>query len=195
MEQKSLLQVFMSMFRPVAYFRFDWLARRPWACLQSVIVEGERGRAELAKAAVAAAWFIYLIGSTAYQLKTDPEPAILQIFFIVLIAWIADPQRTNGEGLVRGTMVTASPAPTKKQLNSRVKIGNVEVPSEVEGLHFLIAGSTGTGKSQAINSILQTLRNRGDKVLIVDSGGEAMASLFRAAKSPGFQERAVVNSS
>ena len=177
--EKSFLQVFLDLFRPVAYFLFDWMAKRPWACLQSVLLEGDRERAQVAKAAVAAVWFLYLIGSTAYQLKTDPEPAMLQICFIVLIAWIADPQRTNGEGLVRGTLVTASPAPTKKQSNSRVKIGNVEVPSEVEGLHFLIAGSTGTGKSQAINSLLQTLRNRGDKVLIVDSGGEAMAALFR----------------
>ena len=92
---------------------------------------------------------------------------------------MADPQKTNGEGVVRGTMVTAAAESKEKPSNVTLKIGNVEVPSEVEGLHFLIAGSTGTGKSQAINSLLPTLRNRGDKVLIVDSGGEAMAALFR----------------
>jgi type IV secretory pathway TraG/TraD family ATPase VirD4 len=67
---------------------------------------------------------------------------------------------------------------SKNKAGSELKIGNVSIPLDVEPLHFLIAGGTGSGKSQAINSLLKTLRERGDKVLVIDSGGEAMARIF-----------------
>ena len=182
MEQKSLLHVFMVVFRPIAFFASDWLAVRPWRCLQNVAIDGERGGADVAKAAVAASWFLYLLGTslaiwTGYRL--DPIAVLFFVLCFLVLALVASARSGAGEGLVRGTMVTAATASKKKQPNLTLKIGNVNVPAEVEGLHFLIAGSTGTGKSQAINSLLLSLRNRGDKVLIVDSGGEAMSSLFR----------------
>jgi hypothetical protein len=63
----------------------------------------------------------------------------------------------------------------KREPDLRIRIGGVPVPMKLEPLHFLIAGSTGTGKSVAINSMLDTLRARGDRVIMADVGGEAMA--------------------
>ncbi|AOV17828.1 hypothetical protein BJI67_12890 [Acidihalobacter aeolianus] len=57
----------------------------------------------------------------------------------------------------------------------RIQIGGVPVPPSLEALHFLIAGSTGTGKSQAISANLDIIRGRGDRVIMADPGGQYMA--------------------
>ncbi len=62
-----------------------------------------------------------------------------------------------------------------KKPDHRLKIGDVPIPENLEPLHFLFAGSTGTGKSQALNGLLDIIRARGDRVIMCDSGGEAMA--------------------
>jgi Type IV secretion-system coupling protein DNA-binding domain len=45
------------------------------------------------------------------------------------------------------------------------------IPTEDECQHFLIAGKTGSGKSQAIYSALRTVAERGQPALIADPGG------------------------
>lgn len=74
-------------------------------------------------------------------------------------------------GELRGWWHSRHPRLEKGQ----IEFGGVPIPSALEPLHFLIAGSTGTGKSQAINGLLDTLRARGDRVIAVDAGGEAMS--------------------
>jgi type IV secretory pathway TraG/TraD family ATPase VirD4 len=66
----------------------------------------------------------------------------------------------------------------KREPDLRIRIGGVPIPHSLEPLHFLFAGSTGTGKSQALIGVLDTIRARGDRVIMVDSGGEALARWF-----------------
>lgn len=56
----------------------------------------------------------------------------------------------------------------------RLTIGGVPIPASVMPLSFMLAGSPGTGKSSAINRILDPIRARGDRVIMADAGGEAM---------------------
>lgn len=76
----------------------------------------------------------------------------------------------------RGARVSSS-SEVKRMVN-KVKdkgdldIGGINLPLGVEPYHFLIAGSTGSGKSVAITNLLDKIRLRGDTALIVDSGGE-----------------------
>ena len=58
--------------------------------------------------------------------------------------------------------------------------GGVPVPHDAEPYHFMIAGSTGAGKSVAINRLLDMVRDRGDIAIIVDSGGDFMSRYWRA---------------
>lgn len=68
-----------------------------------------------------------------------------------------------------------------KTKNHRLSLGGVPVPRDAEPYHFLIAGATGTGKSVAINHVLQELRAANDTVILVDSGGDFMSKHFDAS--------------
>jgi len=51
-------------------------------------------------------------------------------------------------------------------------VGGVPIPVEVEALHFLVAGTTGAGKSQAIKEMLKAAQRRGDRMIVVDPNGD-----------------------
>ena len=160
---------------PVVNFLTDWLAIRPYQCLKSSIADGQHDGESVAKAVAAAGWFAWVSISS---LMRGAEGIIVLVLLTLLVLWSLHKRGQPNDQLQRGTQVL-SPPNLKGQPNAQLKIGTVEIPIEVEPLHFLVAGGTGTGKSQAINSFLKILRDRGDKVLVVDSGGEAMARLFR----------------
>lgn len=52
-----------------------------------------------------------------------------------------------------------------------IEIAGVTIPKMLEAQHFLFTGTTGTGKTQAINSMLRTIRKRGHRAVIADPGG------------------------
>ena len=53
-----------------------------------------------------------------------------------------------------------------------IRLGGLDVPPGVETKHFMLCGSTGSGKTQAIQRILDAVRARRGRVLAADSGGE-----------------------
>ncbi|MEN9825951.1 MAG: hypothetical protein RI953_1696, partial [Pseudomonadota bacterium] len=55
----------------------------------------------------------------------------------------------------------------------------IRVCNETMGLHLGIGGASQTGKTNAINQVLQSRRLAGEKVLIVDPGGEFYARFGR----------------
>lgn len=58
-----------------------------------------------------------------------------------------------------------------KRLATRLEIGRVSIPINVEDRGFLFSGSPGTGKSQAITRILDTLQMGGHRAIIADASG------------------------
>jgi|GEM_PF-5444950 len=54
--------------------------------------------------------------------------------------------------------------------NGMVRIGNLPIPRDLENYHTLICASTGTGKTVALRQLLTDLRQRGDRVIIIDAG-------------------------
>ena len=181
---EGILGVFGSAYKflvlPAANAFWRWGVQWPKQSLVDVVSGGVTTTAEYVKAALAGAWLVAVPAYLFAVYRRDEGAFILIIFFIAFAMFLhLNPfRRATGDGLVRGTQVQSSK--TTKSSQDQLKIGNVVVPVEAETLHFLVAGSTGTGKSQCINSMLKTLRDRGDKVIVVDSGGEAMASLFRS---------------
>lgn len=67
----------------------------------------------------------------------------------------------------------------KKSYN--LALGGVPIPTDVEPYHMLIAGATGSGKSVAIRTMLDSIRARGETVILVDSGGEFMTRYWNQA--------------
>ncbi len=61
------------------------------------------------------------------------------------------------------------------ELEDAICFGGIPVPRELESLSFAILGSPGSGKSLAINGLLETIRRRGEKAIVFDAGGEAMS--------------------
>ncbi|MHB1544053.1 MAG: type IV secretion system DNA-binding domain-containing protein [Gammaproteobacteria bacterium] len=68
---------------------------------------------------------------------------------------------------------------TEGRFRPCLKIGSVRIPRVLEPYHLLLAGSPGSGKSVAIQACLETLRERGDRVLVADCGGESLARFYR----------------
>lgn len=60
----------------------------------------------------------------------------------------------------------------RKQNPGGIEWGGVPIPRMLENRHFLLVGASGTGKSVAIKTMLDTLRKRGDKAILADAGGE-----------------------
>jgi Cdc6-like AAA superfamily ATPase len=52
-----------------------------------------------------------------------------------------------------------------------VTLGGVPLPYELEPLHCLLAGSTGTGKTTLVDEILSVAIPRGDRVIVCDPNG------------------------
>lgn len=119
--------------------------------------------------------------------------------FFVFLAWVFGFNRYGGGvSLVRGSHVVSS-----KEINRRlygkkpekglikpysVRIGDVILPYEVEVQHLLFSGTTGSGKTQAINKVLKAVRERhslslsegmvGGRALIADAGGGFLSRFY-----------------
>lgn len=151
-----------------AFFVFAYWPVRLWTAAVNLL-KREPGWGDIA-------WlicFVFVVASFPLNI-----PDLFSIFFAAaMVAGGLAYSKTGGdESFVRGTQI-AQAKPAKKN-KEQLQIAGVPVAREIEATHFLIAGATGTGKSQIINSMLATLRERGDKVLVVDSGGEAMSRLL-----------------
>jgi hypothetical protein len=62
---------------------------------------------------------------------------------------------------------------------SQVELAGVPIPLGCEPTHFLLAGSTNTGKSTAVDELLATALARGDRCIVVDPNGHALARFGR----------------
>jgi len=67
--------------------------------------------------------------------------------------------------------------PQKKP--DRIQIGGVGIPRKFEPRGFLLAGAPGTGKTQTIRQILKKTRERGERAIIVDAGGDLLECFFK----------------
>jgi len=68
---------------------------------------------------------------------------------------------------------------THLDLKQQLVLGGIPIERSIEAQHFLFAGATGAGKTQGINVILGTVRARGSRVIVADSGGASLSHFFR----------------
>lgn len=59
------------------------------------------------------------------------------------------------------------------------KIGKIYLPIESEKKHIVMLGSSGSGKSNTMKLLLQDIRKKGDKVIIVDTDGDYVKEFYR----------------
>lgn len=61
---------------------------------------------------------------------------------------------------------------------SSIRVGKVPLLKNAETQHILITGGTGSGKTNCMLHLLSQLRQRGDKVLIIDTNGDFLESFY-----------------
>src|SRR5690348_9684831 len=100
--------------------------------------------------------------------------AALLIYFIV--SRVVNPSPRYRGRYIRGTRLIVTRGYWWKRWLwpwRSLVVGRTRWPRKLEPLHVLMIGSTGTGKSQAIYGVLDTLRHRGDLAIMTDVAGEA----------------------
>jgi len=68
---------------------------------------------------------------------------------------------------------------TASKKAQQLLICGVPIPQAVENLHFMLAGSTGTGKSTILNELIASAIFRGDKVIIIDPNGGFLSKFYQ----------------
>lgn len=68
---------------------------------------------------------------------------------------------------------------TRSRKENQVTLAEVPIPAEIENLHFLIGGRTGTGKTIAIKEMLSRIIPRGDRLIITDPNGDFLSHFFK----------------
>lgn len=63
--------------------------------------------------------------------------------------------------------------------NRRILLGRIPIPRENETNHFLLVGSTGTGKTELALSMARTLAERGERVVFIDYGANFLTRIAR----------------
>src|SRR5258708_15112110 len=95
---------------------------------------------------------------------------------------------------VRGiTLVSARKLARKLGSRAGIQLAGIRIPRALECQHFLIAGSTGSGKSVAIRSLLRQINERGETAVVVDPECEYGDRLSGAGRAGG--ERSAAHTS
>src|SRR5471030_994639 len=80
--------------------------------------------------------------------------------------------------LLRGARLASGKELARKTRNKsqqQVEIAGVPMPLACESSHLLLAGSTNSGKSTAVNELLSFALARGDRAIVIDPNGHALA--------------------
>jgi len=107
--------------------------------------------------------------------------------FYALVKWLmAQGEKQTANQFIRGAKLDTSQNVAKminKQKDaSDIIIDDLPMVADSETRHFLVHGSTGTGKTQLISKLLDHLRRRGDRVFLYDKGGVYTSTFYRKDK-------------
>jgi type IV conjugative transfer system coupling protein TraD len=70
----------------------------------------------------------------------------------------------------------------KQKVRTCLTIDKMPIPFEAETKHFMISGTTGSGKSNMINHLLKAIEERGDKAVIVDTTGGFVEKFYQEGR-------------
>lgn len=101
---------------------------------------------------------------------------IVGVLSLVVLFQLTKPAFTGAPyaRFIRGVhLVTAKQLAAKtKESGRQVTVAGIPIPAKTQSLHFLIAGSTGTGKSVLLREMSFSAKKAGHRSAIFDSNGE-----------------------
>jgi type IV conjugative transfer system coupling protein TraD len=66
----------------------------------------------------------------------------------------------------------------KRKAPLDLPMGSVRLPLEAETSHMVMVGKSGCGKTNAVNQVIERLRERGERAVIYDSKGDFISSFY-----------------
>ena len=70
----------------------------------------------------------------------------------------------------------------KQKVPTSLTVDKMPIPFEAETKHFMVSGTTGSGKSNMINHLLKAIEARGDKAVIVDTTGGFVEKFYQEGR-------------
>ena len=133
----------------------------------------------IAALAVAALWTLLTITDST----GDFAFKVLAFVVGIVSPWVlARPRMKTQEKVKRGSVVasadTVAKLVKKQKKSCDIVLAGVPLPTDAEPYHYLAVGSTGVGKSVAIDTFIRIAKARGDTLVIVDSGGNFLQQHF-----------------
>lgn len=111
----------------------------------------------------------------------------LLVFCLIVFIWSRFGQNLKTEKAKDGTNKVLTAKEVKRQLRkmgkaSGLTIGDMPLVKDMETRHFLVTGSTGSGKTNLMHNILPQIETRRDPAIIIDNTGEMIAKYYDAAR-------------
>jgi len=107
----------------------------------------------------------------------------LGALLIALVFFIARGQSLRSERFIRGSGILGAKALAWRLFWQRkasdIKFGKVPIVKGSETQHMLMSGTTGSGKTQLLCSMLDCVRQRGDAAVVYDPTGEFLRAFYR----------------
>lgn len=104
-------------------------------------------------------------------------------FFVVCGAWVWRGHARKAKEILSGTEEVSSKALAKlirrKKEESDLSLAGVPLIRNSEKQHILILGTTGSGKTNALHELLQQIRSRKQRTIIVDMTGVFIEKYYR----------------
>ncbi len=133
--------------------------------------------------------FVKTAESVIYYLKVGAVIGFILSLgvFYTLVKWLMrQGEKQTANQFIRGAKLDSSQNVAKivdkQKMASDITIDGLPMIANSETKHFLVHGSTGTGKTQLISKILDHLRRRGDRVFLYDKGGVYTATFYQKDK-------------
>lgn len=109
------------------------------------------------------------------------------VISFLLVKWLTKRGKDQASSkFIRGITLESSKkvakAIFKKKQASDLRIDGFPLIKDSEVQHMLIHGTTGTGKSQLLNKLLEGMRKRGDRVILYDKGCSFVPIYYQEGK-------------
>src|SRR6185437_5284685 len=107
------------------------------------------------------------------------------VLAVLLLAMLQQRSQRAGDRHRRGALIRASRSAhwlrrsLRRQRLDELSLAGVAIARADESKHFKLIGTTGTGKSTAIQQLLGAALRRGDRAVVADPGGALLRQLGR----------------
>lgn len=102
-----------------------------------------------------------------------------------ILFWMWQGKKKEESQLLKGVSIQ-SPKIVKKIITKRgaadINLAGIPMPKETDKEHTMICGTTGAGKTNAINNFINQLKEQDCKTLIVDTTGNYIANFYNEKK-------------